>query len=72
MLPATQASSLARTERLARQTLCGRVRQMAPSDVESLPAVIENPVVQGMKARILGQLKWLLGEGTSGSGKTHK
>ena len=42
----------ARTERLARQTLFDRVRQMAPSDMESLPVVIENPVVQGMKARI--------------------
>ena len=42
----------ARTERLARQTLHDRLRQMAPSEVESLPVVIENPVVQGMKARI--------------------
>jgi polysaccharide biosynthesis transport protein len=42
----------ARTERLARQTLHDRVRQMAPEEVGSLPVVIENPVVQGMKARL--------------------
>jgi len=42
----------ARTERLARQALCEQVRRMAPSQIESLPLVIENPVVQSMKARL--------------------
>jgi succinoglycan biosynthesis transport protein ExoP len=42
----------ARTERLTRQTLHDRVRQLAPNDVASLSVVIENPVVQGLKARL--------------------
>ena len=41
----------ARTERLARQTLFDRVRETKAEDVETLPVVIDNPVVQGMKAR---------------------
>jgi polysaccharide biosynthesis transport protein len=42
----------ARTDRLARETLHDRVRQMAPEELGSLPIVIDNPVVQGMKTRL--------------------
>jgi capsular exopolysaccharide synthesis family protein len=52
----TSALLAARTERLTRQGLHDRVREMAPEDAESLPVVVENPVVQGMKAR-LAQLR---------------
>jgi polysaccharide biosynthesis transport protein len=52
LLALNQALLTARTERLSRETLFERVRQVAPSDAGSLPVVIENPVVQGMKARL--------------------
>jgi polysaccharide biosynthesis transport protein len=47
-----EALLAARTERLSRQTLHDRVRQLAPPDLESLSVVIENPVVQGLKGRL--------------------
>jgi len=46
-----EALMAARTERLARQALLERVRETKADEVETLPVVIDNPVVQGMKAR---------------------
>jgi succinoglycan biosynthesis transport protein ExoP len=47
-----EALMAARTDRLTRQTLVEQVRRTPPLEVDSLPVVIENPVVQGMKARL--------------------
>ena len=47
-----EALLAARTDRLTRQTLVDRVRTTPPLEVDSLPVVMENPVVQGMKARL--------------------
>jgi succinoglycan biosynthesis transport protein ExoP len=51
LLALNQALLAARTERLSRQTLVERVRD-APADADSLPVVMESPVVQRMKARL--------------------
>jgi capsular exopolysaccharide synthesis family protein len=40
-----------RTDRLARQALAERARAMTHEEAETLPVVIDNQVVQGMKAR---------------------
>jgi capsular exopolysaccharide synthesis family protein len=52
LLALNEALVAARTDRLTRQTLVDRVRSTPPSELGSLPVVIENPVVQGMKARL--------------------
>src|SRR5262249_46233273 len=39
----------ARTDRIGKETVYGQMRNLAPSQLESFPLVMTNPVVQGLK-----------------------
>jgi polysaccharide biosynthesis transport protein len=48
----TVAALNARTERITKETLYNQIRSLSPTQLESFPAILGNPVIQGLRTQL--------------------